>query len=312
MAGERSCNGSEVPSEAEDATAGWIRIGVAGWDYPDWSGRVYPAEGSRRSDRLEWISRFVDVVEINSTFYRPAAPPVAETWVRRTAGKTGFAFTAKSHRGLTHGPEDGADESLRATLEGLRPLAEAGRLGALLIQFPQSFHHGPAARDRISRLAEKLADWPAVVEVRHVSWEPERAAQLFRDHGIGWCAVDQPRIAGSTARAVPRVSGRVGYLRLHGRNAANWFKPGAGRDARYDYLYSEEEIASLASTAREMGQSAEEMYVIQNNHFRGQALVNALQLKHLVQGERPPAPEELVAAYPELEPLVTVQRTRLF
>jgi uncharacterized protein YecE (DUF72 family) len=194
----------------------------------------------------------------------------------------------------------------------MRPQVEAGRLGALLIQFPQSFHQCPASRERIARLAEQLRGWPAVVEVRHVSWESDEAAKLFGDCGIGWCAVDQPAIAGSTARTLPRVSGPVGYLRLHGRNTADWFRSGAGRDARYDYLYSAAELEGLADTAREMSEVAEELYVIQNNHFRGQALVNALQLKHLVQGARPEAPQELVAAYPALESRVTVRRTRLF
>jgi uncharacterized protein YecE (DUF72 family) len=252
------------------------------------------------------------VVEINSTFYRPAVPRVAESWVRRTRERTGFVFTAKAHRALTHDASDATHDSLSPTLDGLRPLREADRLGALLIQFPQSFHFSAGAGERITRLAERLVDWPVVIEVRHVSWESDQAAELFVSGNVGWCLVDQPRVGRSTARALPRVTTRIGYMRMHGRNRADWFRPDAGRDARYDYLYTGDELDGLAASARSMAESAEELYVIQNNHFRGQALVNALQMKHLIEGKRPPAPEELVATYPDLESQVVVERTRLF
>lgn len=288
-----------------------IRIGVAGWDYPDWNGVVYPPAAVRGFDRLAHVSRFVDVVEINSTFYRPAAPRAAASWVRRTAERRGFTFTAKAHRSLTHDAEV-PGQALRATLEGLRPLREADRLGALLLQFPQSFHDGSAARDRIARLADCLEGWPLVLEVRHASWESGAVADWLATRGVGWCLVDQPRVGRSTAKALARVTGRLAYLRLHGRNRADWFRRDAGRDARYDYLYSAAELRPLARAAREMAGRATELYVIQNNHFRGQALANALQMKRMLQGGAPRAPAELVLAYPWLEREVAVERSRLF
>ena len=189
---------------------------------------------------------------------------------------------------------------------------EAGRLGALLVQFPQRFHRSPAAFDRLQRLVDRSAGWPLVIEVRHISWEPDASADWFAERAVGWCVVDQPSVDGSTCRPLPRVTGPVGYLRMHGRNAADWFRENAGRDARYDYLYNAAELGELSTTARQLAGQVEELYVVQNNHFRGQALVNALQMKRLLQGTPPPAPEELVAAYPALESEVTVQRTRLF
>jgi uncharacterized protein YecE (DUF72 family) len=288
-----------------------VRVGVAGWDYADWSGRVYPPGAARGFDRLAWLSRFVDVVEINSTFYRPAAARTAASWARRTADRRGFTFTAKAHRSWTHDAE-GPGSDFAATLEGLRPLREADRLGALLLQFPQSFHDRAAARERIDRLADRLEGWPLAVEFRHVSWESGDVAEWLRRRGIGWCVVDQPRVGRSTARALPRLTGRLAYLRLHGRNGADWFRADAGRDARYDYLYSSAELRPLARLARGLAERAEELYVIQNNHFRGQALVNALQMKRLLQGGAPRAPEELVRAYPELRAEVSVERSRLF
>jgi uncharacterized protein YecE (DUF72 family) len=289
-----------------------IRVGVAGWDYPDWRGVVYPQGEKRGFDRLEYISRYVDVVEINSSFYRPVSPRVAASWVSRTAGRSGFLFTAKSHRSWTHDAEADLRESILPTLQGLDPLRQAGKLGALLVQFPHSFHFRDSSRGRIERLIRHAADWPLVFEVRHASWEKDEATDWFAQTGAGWCVVDQPAVGGSTASAAPRVNGPVAYLRLHGRNRTDWFRPDAGRDARYNYLYSDDEMDELAASARAMAEKAEELFVIQNNHFRGQALVNALQMRRLLQNRPPTAPEELVLAYPQLEGMVTVRRSRLF
>ena len=101
-------------------------------------------------------------------------------------------------------------------------------------------------------------------------------------------------------------------MRLHGRNRADWFRKDAGRDARYDYLYSSAELDELAEAASRMAEEARELFIVQNNHFRGKALVNALQMKRILEHRPPSAPEELVLAYPELEPQVRVKRTRLF
>jgi uncharacterized protein YecE (DUF72 family) len=289
-----------------------IRVGVAGWDYPDWNGIVYPGGAKREFDRLAYLARYVDVVEINSTFYRPVAARVAESWVRRTEDRAGFAFSAKAHRSCTHRMDTDPTAAPAQTLDGLRPLREAGKLRALLLQFPQSFHFTTSALGRLDRLLSALEGWPAVVEVRHASWGSDEAEAWFAARQLGWCAVDQPRVGHSTVGVLPRVTGSVAYLRLHGRNARNWFRPDAGRDARYDYLYSSEQLRDLAAAARGMADRAAELLVVQNNHFRGQAIVNALQMKARLQGSRPLAPDGLVAAYPDLERDVRVERTRLF
>jgi uncharacterized protein YecE (DUF72 family) len=290
-----------------------IRIGVAGWDYADWTGTVYPSGGSRRLDRLAYICRFVDVVEINTSFYRPTAPRTTESWLRRTEFRdAAFTFTAKLHRVWTHQADVEPTREFLTDLDGLRVLRDGGKLSALLAQFPQSFHHVPRSMDRLGRLAEILAEWPLVVEVRHAGWQTDEARREFDKLGVGWCVVDQPRVGRSTATPTARVTSRLAYLRLHGRNTENWFRDGAGRDARYDYQYGGDELSELAGIARRMADAAEELIVVQNNHFRGQALVNALQLKHLVQGERPLAPETLVAVYPEISGQTVAERSRLF
>ncbi len=289
-----------------------IHIGVAGWDYADWAGIVYPAGGGRGLDRLAWIGRFVDVVEINSSFYRPVEPRVARSWIRRTREMERFRFTAKAHRSWTHEGDTDPATVVALTLAGLQPLREAGKLGALLVQYPQSFHFNEGSTGRIEALVARAPDWPLVVEVRHRSWAGAEAAEWFARNEIGWCLVDQPAAGPATLGPLPRVTSPVAYLRMHGRNVADWFRPDAGRDDRYDYLYAPDELESIATAVREMSATAEETFVIQNNHFRGQALVNSLQLSHLVTGRRRQAPQELVDSYPQLTSAVTVQRTRLF
>lgn len=288
-----------------------IRVGVAGWDYRDWKGTVYPASAPAGFDRLRYLCAFVDVLEVNSTFYRAVDPRTAGSWVRRTARRAGFRFTAKAHRSWTHDPQPDLSTVVPETLRGLEPLRASGSLGALLIQFPQRFHHAPEAVDRLLRLLDRVRGWPAVIEVRHASWAGEEAVAPLAERGVGLCVVDQPRLRG-TAAPDPRVTAEVSYLRLHGRNAADWFREDAGRDARYDYLYSTAELDALAGVARELAGRSEELFVVQNNHFRGQALANAIQMKHLLGEDRPPAPAELVRAYPALAPMVTEEQSRLF
>jgi len=286
-----------------------FRVGVAGWDYADWAGPVYPSAEAPRMDRLAFLSRYVDVIEINSTFYRPASPQAARSWLRRTP--PALSFTAKVHRSITHERPAPSAVALAPTLDGLRPIADAGRLLGLLVQFPHRFRFDETARARLGALAESLVGWPWVVEVRHADWHRAEAVDWLGRLGAGWCVVDQPQLD-TTARATPRALGSLGYLRLHGRNAANWFREDAGRDARYDYLYAGDEIDEMADVARAIAEHAEEVVIVQNNHFRGQALVNALQLKHRLNGARPAAPETIVDAYPALESEVRVERLRLF
>lgn len=287
-------------------------VGVAGWDYPDWGGIVYPSSAGRGFDRLAWLARFVDVIEINSTFYRPVAAKTAEAWARRVRNRPGFRFTAKAHRSWTHEAWEEPAAVVQPTLAGLSPLRDSGLLGALLVQFPQSFHWNESNRARIARLLEAAAPWPLVVETRHVSWDDDGAAAWIHALGAGWCVIDQPQVGRVTAPARPRVTSGIAYLRLHGRNAAAWFDPQAGRDARYDYLYALDELEPLADAARGMGAIAKSLYAIANNHFRGQALANALQLKHLLQGVVSEAPPEMVAAFPGLAAITRVSSERLF
>ena len=301
-----------------------IRIGVAGWDYPDWAGVVYPARAPRGFDRLSFLAGYFDVVEINSTFYRQPDPKAAASWASRVSSKSSFQFTAKLHQSLTHAPTGSLSSrnrsgsapgrldsraEARAYRAGIEPLVEAGRLGAVLMQFPHAFHDRPENRAHLEAVTGLLPGLPLVAEFRHRSWDNEGAIALLRDLGVGFCNIDQPAL-GATLPPTAHVTSRVAYARLHGRNAANWFAPrgaggaqAAGRPAgaRYDYFYSLEELRPWVERTRSIAASAEEVFVIANNHYRGKGPANALMLRSAVSGQRVRAPADLVAAYPVLQ-----------
>lgn len=281
-------------------SGGALLVGTAGWSYPDWKGIVYPPRAPASLDALRYLAAYLDVLEINHTFYRPPEPHVTERWARAVADLPGFAFTAKLHRDFTHAPPatwgGGAAAAFR---DGLRPLVDAGRLRALLLQFPFFFAATAESLDHLRRLAEEFGALPLVVEVRHRSFLAPRVLELLRALGLSFCNIDQP-LARDSIEPGARVTGPIGYLRLHGRNADAWFTRGAGRDAKYDYLYSPAELRRFAPLVAELRARTETTIVVTNNHFRGKGPANALELKHLLTGEPVEVPPALLAAYPRL------------
>lgn len=277
-----------------------IRYGPAGWEYDDWAGTVYPLAAGKSFDRLRHLSRWFGTVEVNATFYRPYPAAVAARWCERVRDAPTFRFCAKVHRRFTHEREAYGAAEVAEARAALDRLAGEGRLGAALLQFPWSFKRDEAAEEWLRGLFRAFAGLPLVLEVRHASWDaPEVLAELA-GAGVGIVNVDQPRFARSRGPSA-EVTAAVAYVRIHGRNYRDWFRKDAGRDARYDYLYDARELAPWAERIRELARSprAPDVYVITNNHFRGQAPANAKMLEAMVEGRRVEAPPELVAAYPE-------------
>ena len=276
-----------------------VRVGPAGWNYKDWEGVVYPAGGSL--DALAFLSDYCDTIEINSSFYAPPRPKDAAAWARRVRNNPRFRFTAKAWQRLSHERRAEDEASLAADCDEVRgsmaPLAEAGVLGALLIQFPWRFRCAPENQEYLERLFRYLREFPLVVEVRHGSWDREAFYRFLRERNVAFCNVDQP-VIGDSLKPGEHTTARLGYFRLHGRNYANWFKEDAGRDARYDYLYTKDEIRELSGKIRTVQQSTEETYAITNNHFRGQALVNAMEILEELDGVPPAVPPLLAEMYP--------------
>jgi len=277
-----------------------VRVGPAGWSYRDWAGIVYPARPGRGFDPLAYLARYVTTIEINSTFYRPAASATAEGWARRGADRPDVRFTAKLWRRFTHereaAPTRAEVAQARAAFDVLR---QAGRLGAVLVQFPWSFRPTKENLAWLNEVLDRFADLPLAVELRHRDWLAPELLAALAGRGVGFVNVDQPGLEdhlGPTALATAPVA----YVRLHGRNAADWWRADAGM-ARYDYFYTAEELRPWAARARALAArpGVQEVYVVTNNHPRGQGLANALMLASLLAERKVPAPPPLVAAFAE-------------
>ena len=274
-----------------------IRVGTAGWFYEDWNGVVYPARAPKGFDRLSVLVSLFDANEINSTFYRIPAPRMTRDWSRRAAANTRFAFTAKLFRGFTHERAAG-DSEAKAFEAAMEPLEADGRLGCVLAQFPMSFHDTPENRGHLARTLERFARLPLAAEFRHASWDNGEVLRLLSERGAAFVNIDQPALSGNLP-PTEHVTGDVAYFRFHGRNAARWFGPDTSNVERYNYLYSERELAPWAKRIAKA--NAKKVFAILNNHFRGQAVANALELQHALTGATPEVPETLREAYPTLK-----------
>ncbi len=278
------------------------RIGPAGWAYKDWWGIVYPAKKPRGFHELTFLATYFDALEINVTFYRPITVKTAETWLDRIRENQNFRFTAKLWRGFTHDRNaTSADE--HEFKDGLAPLLEAGRLAALLLQFPWSFRNTEENRTYVARLRAQFAEYPLVLEVRHASWSEPGVLDILEQMDVGLCNIDQPLFKRSIKPAAITTS-TIGYVRLHGRNYQSWFTENKHVGERYDYLYSVNELDPWVDRIKAVEHAANDTYVVTNNHYLGKAVVNALEISSILKGEPVPAPESVVERYPELRDFV--------
>lgn len=291
-----------------------VRVGPAGWSYPDWEGRVYPRPKPRGFDPLAYLASYLDLIEINASFYSPPRPEHAQRWAARVAAYPEFRFVAKLYQGFTHGPLPdgyGFDRSAREYLAGVAPLRAAGRLQALLVQFPLSFTRTRTSRLHLARLVERFGEpqsdgLPLVLEFRHASWFEPDVLDRFRTRGLSVASIDLP----ATRHHPPKqfeVTGALGYLRLHGRNQTTWFDPAAGRDQRYDYLYAERELDEITTRAQRLADETDQTLVVTNNHFGGQAVANALEIAQRLKPGSVELPSALVQAFPHLASLGPVR-----
>lgn len=252
-----------------------IYVGPAGWSYKDWEGVVYPPHGSR-FDPLEYLAHYFDTIEVNSSFYRTPPPTHARSWVRRVSGNERFLFTVKLNRLFTHertSIDPAAGKEFRHFLD---PLLEAGRLGAVLVQFPWSARNTEENRSHMSALFQEFRQYPLAVEVRHASFQNEEFYRFLDEHDAGFVNIDQPLFSDSVKPSAVGT-GKIGYVRFHGRNYEKWFSHAESWE-RYDYLYSPRELEPWVERIQEVA-AERQTFAITNNHFRGQSIVNALELK---------------------------------
>lgn len=315
-----------------------VRVGTSGWSYPSgrgtWNGIFYPprgARGFRAGDELAYYAEHFDTVEVNSTFYRPPAAATTARWVAQTPA--GFEFSVKLHQKFSHvmavgrgapplplaearrgsalpRPTQADADEFRA---GLDPMAASGKLGAVLVQFPAGFHHDGETLAYLGGLLGAFKDYPMAVELRHRSWSDAAAATLglLDEFQAAWVQIDEPKFRLSIRQDLAPNIERFYYMRLHGRNAAQWWSPEAPED-RYNYLYSTEELRPFAEVASAVGPEVRKAYLYLNNHFAAKSVVNATVLKHQlgqpVTGEYRP---ELLETYPVLQEIVPPQSRHL-
>ncbi|MHC4912773.1 MAG: DUF72 domain-containing protein [Planctomycetota bacterium] len=272
-----------------------VYVGIAGWSYPDWQGVVYTKP---KIDQLEYVSEFVDCIEINSTFYRPPFERTTKSWLERTSKRPDFFFTAKLHRGFTHEGRIDA-EIVRHFHKGFEPFLEAGKLRHLLVQFRYDFADNTANRQHLSKIVGNFSDaFNLVVEVRHKSWQEPDALNFLQQLGVTVCNLDYPTSWNSFDMQHCTV-GTNGYFRMHGRNVEKWFSK-AGRDETYNYYYNDDELTQIKGRIDRLAKAFESLTVIANNHYRGAELANALELKALLTGQKQIVPEGLLRTYPNL------------
>jgi uncharacterized protein YecE (DUF72 family) len=282
-----------------------VRVGPAGWSYADWAGIVYPARRPAGFHEASYLAQFFDTIEINTSFYQPLKPEHCRQWIELVSANPRFAFTAKLWQRFTHDTDAGAEDE-RSVRAGFDVLRDAGKLGAVLLQFPFSFHRTEENTAYLTKLLMRFPEYPLVVEVRHASWSDKAFYTLLHERGVGFCNIDQP-VIGRSMEPSERATARVAYVRLHGRRYDTWFSddPEVPPSERYNYLYSQVELDPWAARIRRVAEGSDSTFVITNNHFEGKAVVNALQLVRLLTGAKVRVPEPLRQHYPQLESIAS-------
>ena len=253
-----------------------LYVGTCGFSYKDWIGPFYPA-GTKAGAMLEAYAETFDAVEIDSSYYAIPKPSLFERMARRT--RSDFRFTVKAPGSVTHLPAEA--EPSRGDLEAfaacIAPLTAEGKLGAVLAQFPGAFKPGREALARLTLLRERWPEVRLVAEFRHRDWQAQEHLRALAALGIGWCNVDEPRLPGLMRPSTDATSA-VGYVRFHGRNAEKWWKQERASAERYDYHYSDEQLAEWLPRIASIAAKTDETYVFFNNHRNGQAAANARQM----------------------------------
>lgn len=288
-------------------------IGPAGWSYADWEGVVYPRPRRRGFDPLAYLARYVNLMEVNVTFYRVPAASVVASWGERVGAADDFRFVLKLHQGYSHYPR-GIDPEVpqRAMEAAVETLADSGRLLGLLLQFPVTYRYDARNLGRIEEVRARFDAFPMHVELRHHSWFTPAPLDALRACDTGLVHLDLPAARDHPPAQHPSL-GSVSYLRLHGRNAATWFDAKAGRDARYDYRYRPTELADIEQRLGAIEADVERSVVVMNNHYRGQAMAAALELGAALAGGAVRMPPALVDTYPDLRRLAIPEgQQRLF
>jgi uncharacterized protein YecE (DUF72 family) len=258
-----------------------ILVGTSGYSFADWVGPFYPP-GTRSAQMFDRYVEQFPTVEVNYTFYRMPSARTIASLARRSPD--GFDAWVKANQDITH---HGRRELVPEFMDNLYPLAEAGKLAGVLLQFPQSFHRTIETR---KHLAGVLASFAAAarpqgescrlaVEFRHRSWAHPSVPAGLAERNVALVVPDVPEIP-DLYRTPATVTADVGYLRLHSRNAKLWY---AGAVERYDYSYSDAEMRDLYEQWADLSENVQRVYVFFNNCHRAQATENAEAFQKIVE-----------------------------
>jgi uncharacterized protein YecE (DUF72 family) len=248
-------------------------VGTSGYSFPDWVGTFYP-EGTPRERMFECYAQHFSAVELNFTYYRMPTASTIDSLTRKSP--EGFSFWVKANQQTTHEQNRTVAAEF---LDNLAPMSEAGKLGGILLQFPQSFHRTRESRQYLAAALSDLSGPSLAVEFRHQSWADPAVEAGLRARNVTLVIPDVPAVPG-LYHISPRLTTRTGYLRLHSRNAQKWF---AGMAERYDYDYPNAELTDIARQWAALDESLDRLNVFFNNCHRGQAAQNAQSFQKILQ-----------------------------
>jgi len=284
---------------------------VAGWSYPDWRGLVFPSE--THFDKLEYLARFFNTVEVNNSFYAIPNEKMVERWMQSVRENPNFLSCVKLNKQFTHGLDlqQGnpaiTPKTVQAFKQPFQPMLAACKLGALLLQFPYRFHYQPGNLNYLLCLFDAFRDYPLVVEARHKSFGLVSFYQLLREQGVAFANIDRPAISDSMPSTQIVTTPGLAYLRFHGRNVQAWFAADATREMRYDYDYSPEELEGYLEMVHKFQQTRGNLYVIFNNHYRASEVKNAFEFLHRITGNSVYIMPRLFKAYPALSRISSLE-----
>ena len=307
---------AEAAREPLRLATGVVRTGTASWTDPTMTapGVFYPKGADSAEERLRHYAAQFPLVEVDATYYALPYKRMAEAWAERTPPE--FRFDVKAHALMTGQPTEVArlPKAIREELpadqkdkkriygkdlpkelmdavyesfqEGLAPVIEAGKLGAVFLQFPKWVFPSNEARDVILENREKLG-LPVAVEFRHGSWfnekNAERTVRFLQDNKIPYVAVDEPQgFKSSVPPVVVETSPELAVFRFHGRNAENWEKKGIPPSERFRYLYDEDELGDWLPQITAVARKTKETHAVFNNCFSNYGTTNARELAKLL------------------------------
>jgi len=270
---------------------------MGGWELPSFNNTFYPSRPEKGFRKLEFYSRFFDLVEVNATFYNSSLSPAQSSqWIKDVEANKRFVFTVKLFRGFTH-DFNATKNDVMAIHRLLDPLREANRFGGLLIQFPCTFTKSSTREEYLVKLRAAFPEDRLLLDLRHQSWNEEVFYKFCRDNGFNLANIDLPRLPGHIPFNYFAWEG-VAYFRMMGRNDAAWNKPKS--NDRYLYPYSEEELGDLVERIKHL--NAKTTYVVFHNDRQSFSLVNGRQVEHdLYPLKHLNAPIKLLDAFPQLK-----------